>query len=109
MVQNQYQSNQYPQYQSQFQFPNYPQLQNQFQNQFGQNQNSQPKDIIPGVFNMPSETILFPSLEKMNIPLKEHNKYVINTVNYLLNNHPIGKLLEEIIIFKILHNSFFLV
>jgi hypothetical protein len=50
--------------------------------------------------------ILF--LEKMNMPLNERVKYVINTVNYLLNNHHIGKLLEEIIVFKILHSSFFL-
>jgi hypothetical protein len=48
------------------------------------------------------------SLEKINMPLKERAKYVINTVNYLLNNHPIGKFLEEEALLKILHNSFFL-
>jgi hypothetical protein len=47
------------------------------------------------------------SLEKMNMSLKERVKYVINTVNYLLNNHHIGKFLEEEILLKILHNSFF--
>jgi hypothetical protein len=47
-------------------------------------------------------------LEKMNMPLYERVKYVINSVNYLLNNHQIGKLLEEEILLEILHNSFFL-
>jgi hypothetical protein len=39
---------------------------------------------------------IFASLENMNKPLnKPSRKYVVNTVNYLLNNHHIGKLLEE--------------
>jgi hypothetical protein len=49
----------------------------------------------------------FPSLEKISKPLNERVKYVINTVNYLLNNHHIGKFLKEEVVLKILHNSFF--
>jgi hypothetical protein len=48
-----------------------------------------------------------PSLEKMNMPLNERAKYIINSVNYLLNKHQIGKFLEEETLLKILHNSFF--
>jgi hypothetical protein len=61
---------------------------------------------MQGGFNI-SNALIFASLEKMNKPFNERAKYVINTVNYLLNKHDIGKLLEENILLKILHSSFF--
>jgi hypothetical protein len=116
----QYQNQLHPQPQSQpqsqFQYLQYPQFQNpQFQNSnFGQYSNFQPQNPmsgfsgeIQGGFCNTSNVSIFPSLEKMNKPLNECSKYIINTVNYLLKNHHIGKFLEEIIIVKILHNSFF--
>jgi hypothetical protein len=108
-----------PQFQSpqlqnpQFQSPQIqsPQFSPQFQNaQFCQYPNIQTQGATPGLglgVGM-GFTLSFPSLEKISKPLNERVKYVINTVNYLLNKHDIGKLLEEKTLLKILHNSFFL-
>jgi hypothetical protein len=76
---------------------------------------AQSQDITPeletqgefGVGMDMSNTSILLSLEKMNMPLNERAKYVINTVNYLLNKHDIGKFLEEEILLKMLHSSFF--
>jgi hypothetical protein len=54
-----------------------------------------------------SNASTFSSLDNMNKPLNERTNYIINTFNYLLNNHHIGKLLEEKAVLKLLHNSFF--
>jgi hypothetical protein len=102
--------------QPQSQYLQYPQFQNpQFQNSnFGQYSNFQPQNLMPafgggiqGGFGNMLNVSIFPSLEKMNRPSNERVKYIINTVNYLLNNHHIGKLLEEKKVLKILHDSFF--
>jgi hypothetical protein len=107
-VQSQPQSQ--PQYLQNFQFQN-PQFQNSNFGQYSdfqrQNQMSGFNNGIEGGSDNMLNVSIFPSLEKLNKPLNEHSKYIINTVNYLLNSHHIGKFLEDIIIVKIIHNSFF--
>jgi hypothetical protein len=62
---------------------------------------------IQGGFINTLNVSIFPSLEKMNKPSNECVKYVINTINYLLDNHHIRRFLEEKKHLEILYNFFF--